>query len=194
MYLTTTDTFDYGEVKKTLRELDKRCNGFQQTTGAGAIDHRIEFSVEARYRHQVWEIEVPLRQGNLDSAEELAMFIEDFHATHESIFGFRDQRSEIEIVGWTGRVRCRMRSADVGSLDSTTDHHQLMQSRPVYVTGEGEVDVPLYRFDTLDPGEALPGPAIVESPFTTVVVDPGSSLVRTEAGSLVIDLEYGAKE
>jgi N-methylhydantoinase A len=32
----------------------------------------------------------------------------------------------------------------------------------------------------------LAGPAIVESPFTTVVIDPGAEAVRRGSGTLVI--------
>jgi N-methylhydantoinase A len=35
-------------------------------------------------------------------------------------------------------------------------------------------------------GEALAGPAIIESPFSTIVVDPGSTATRRVSGSLVV--------
>ena len=41
--------------------------------------------------------------------------------------------------------------------------------------------------ESMVPGQVLAGPAIVESPVTTVVLDPGSSTVRTPSGSLLID-------
>lgn len=191
MHFTVSDQFDYEAAKRIVDDLGDRCREFSNTTGAGAINHCIQFSVEARYRHQVWEIEVPLRVDSLQSREDLQTFVNDFHATHESIFGFRDERSAVEMVGWTARVRCRMRSADIGSLETAEDDHQLSMSRRVYLAGEGEVEVPLYRFDTLESDKSLFGPAIVESPFTTIVVDRRSSLRRTAAGSLIIDLETG---
>jgi N-methylhydantoinase A len=47
-----------------------------------------------------------------------------------------------------------------------------------------ETDVEL--FEAMDPGAAVEGPAVIESAFTTVVVDPGATAVRTEGGTLVI--------
>jgi N-methylhydantoinase A len=35
-------------------------------------------------------------------------------------------------------------------------------------------------------GEILTGPAVIESPFTTVVIDPGAVVERTAEGSLLI--------
>ena len=43
-------------------------------------------------------------------------------------------------------------------------------------------------FDSMKPGEAMRGPAIIESPFTTVVIDPGARAERTRSGSLFITL------
>jgi N-methylhydantoinase A len=41
-------------------------------------------------------------------------------------------------------------------------------------------------FDGMKLNVNLEGPAIVESPLTTVVIDPGARAVRKESGSLVI--------
>jgi N-methylhydantoinase A len=45
-----------------------------------------EWTVEARYPDQAWEIEVPLRRSRFDHPEDIATFVEDFHATHQNIF------------------------------------------------------------------------------------------------------------
>ena len=49
------------------------------------------------------------------------------------------------------------------------------------------VDAKVVRFEAMKCGEAVAGPAIVESSFTTVVVDPGASAARRDTGSLVIE-------
>jgi N-methylhydantoinase A len=38
----------------------------------------------------------------------------------------------------------------------------------------------------LDAGERLAGPVIIESSFTTVVVEPGAAVERSAAGNLII--------
>ncbi len=47
-------------------------------------------------------------------------------------------------------------------------------------------ETPVTTFAAMAPGARLAGPAIIESPFTTVVVEPESEAVRTAGGSLVI--------
>ena len=55
-------------------------------------------------------------------------------------------------------------------------------TRPVHF-GQGFVDTPVYDGTRLGPGAALTGPALVEEPFTVVVVAPGSSLILDEHGN-----------
>jgi N-methylhydantoinase A/oxoprolinase/acetone carboxylase beta subunit len=42
--------------------------------------------------------------------------------------------------------------------------------------------------DTLASGETLPGPAIVESPLSTVVIEPGAQAERRAGSGLVVTL------
>ena len=60
--------------------------------------------------------------------------------------------------------------------------------RPACFDGRGAVHTPVRRFEGMRAGERIAGPAIVESGFTTIVVDPGAVGMRSGAGSLVIDV------
>ena len=63
----------------------------------GRVEQRIEFSVEARYPHQVWEIEVPLRAEPLaEGRRRRARWSRTSTRTHQEIFAISDPRSEIE--------------------------------------------------------------------------------------------------
>jgi N-methylhydantoinase A len=50
----------------------------------------------------------------------------------------------------------------------------------------GAMDAPVRRLDALPEGVTFAGPAILESPFTTVVIDPAARYVRQPSGSLVV--------
>jgi N-methylhydantoinase A len=58
--------------------------------------------------------------------------------------------------------------------------------RRIYFSETGWTEAPIVRFETMTPGERLKGPAVVESSFTTVVVDPGATASRTEGGGLQV--------
>jgi len=190
MFFAASDQFDRDKVNSVLESLGEKCRTFIDNASVKLLDHRIEYSVEARYRHQVWEIEVPLRGGKFVSSEDLEQFVQDFHAAHESLFAFRDEGSHVEMVGWTAKACCRLRNTGIGRLE-TTDQQDQPTSRRIYLRGAAATDVALHRFETLAVDTVLGGPAIIESPFTTIVVDGDARFSRSAAGSLIIELCNG---
>ena len=60
--------------------------------------------------------------------------------------------------------------------------------RPACFDGRGAVRTAVRCLEGTRAGERIAGPAIVESGFTTIVVDPGAVGMRSGAGSLVIDV------
>jgi N-methylhydantoinase A len=61
-----------------------------------------------------------------------------------------------------------------------------MPARRVYFAATGWVEAKVHRFETLAESEAVTGPAIVESSFTSVVVEPGAHARRDAGGTLII--------
>ena len=112
-----------------------------------------------------------------------------FDAAHEEVFAFRDPSSEVEFVGWRAVARCRLRKRRFGRLSREKAREaKLPKRRRAFFEGKGEVNARVLAFDAMKPGDAARGPAIVESPFTTVVIDPGARAARTRSGSLLITL------
>jgi N-methylhydantoinase A len=64
------------------------------------------------------------------------------------------------------------------------------------VHGSGVIDVPVRPLATLTAGQAVSGPVLIESPFTTIVVADVSTVELGPAGSVLITpvREAGAQE
>ena len=60
----------------------------------------------------------------------------------------------------------------------------------MWFAGSGYVTAAVRRLSALPEGEQFMGPTILESPLTTVVVDPGSAYYRASSGSVVITHEH----
>jgi N-methylhydantoinase A len=178
MLTTSTAAFDAGAVASLLADLRSRCERFAEAAGAPG---EIELSAEARYPHQIWELELPVHEP-LDADR----IRSDFHALHEEVFAISDPGSEVELVGWRARVRCPVGRGEAGRLAWDGAPRPGASARTVYFAGAGTVDAAVVSFDELEPGRVLAGPAIVESPWTTIVVDPGATVERTASGSLAI--------
>jgi N-methylhydantoinase A len=182
-----TDSFDYDAANRTLASLEASCRTFIAGPGKGSLSHTIDYVVEARYEKQVWEIEVPLAGGRIRNQAELDAFAETFNRKHEDVFTFRDPGSPIECVTWIARVRCKLRQNEIGRIVVEGDGREHMGRRRVYFSKGGWMEAELYRLEAIKPDLKHEGPAIVESPFTTVVIDPACSFRLTQGGSLVID-------
>ena len=127
----------------------------------------------------------PAHTDSFGDDSQLSELIEDFHAMHEQIFGIRDPSSLIEFVGWTATARCRLRGVEEGRLRAGA-HRPVAGTRTVFFTDIGEVDATLHDFETMEVDVEHRGPAIIESPFTTVVADGETRFRRTSAGSLLM--------
>ena len=61
MAFATSERFDAAAINAVLAGLEEQCRAFIEGPGEGSLEQRIDYTVEARYPHQIWEIEVPLR-------------------------------------------------------------------------------------------------------------------------------------
>jgi N-methylhydantoinase A len=186
MAFTTSGDFATEAVNRVLADLEARCQAFIAGPGENSLEQRIEYAVEARYPHQIWEIEVPLRAGRFGAAADVRQLVADFHQAHKDVFEISDPNSEIELVTWRARVRCRLREQEAGRLVAATTDVEVEGTRRVYFSEEGWVEAAVRRFESLPEGEAVEGPAIIESSFTTVVIDPGATARRTASGSVSV--------
>jgi N-methylhydantoinase A len=80
-------------------------------------------------------------------------------------------------------VSCRIREGGTGRLPFAAGASHL-STRRVYFDEMGWTDADVVRFETMEPDTKVAGPAIIESSFTTVVIDPGTQAMRTGDGGL----------
>jgi N-methylhydantoinase A len=184
MAFATSERFDAEVVNAVLEGLEEQCRAFIEGPGEGSLGQRIDWTVEARYPHQIWEIEVPLRASRFRTGDDLRTLVADFHGAHRQMFAISDPGSEIELVTWRARVRCRLREGGAGRLVAGAADARIEGRRQVYFASAGWLEAAVHRFEAVE--REVAGPAIIESSFTTVVVDPDAVARRSASGSLVI--------
>ena len=187
LLVTGCRQFDFVAVNKALTELRAKCERFVADTGATVLEETIEFFVEARYAEQIWEVEVALRDEQFSTDAMVETLQEDFHRTHRELFAIEDRCSEIELILWRAKVRCRLRATDIGALNPGDESGETDRgSREAYFDDIGLVSTPVLRVPLMETEKSYQGPLIVETPFTTVVVDPEARIELSPTGSLVI--------
>jgi N-methylhydantoinase A len=187
VFHTTSSDFDRSGANAVLARLEAQCRTFAHAAGVGDR-FRIDWSTEARYPDQAWEIEVPLRGSRFASPEDVAGLLADFHRTHAQVFAVSDPASPIETVGWNAEVRCRIGSGEPGRVKSAATAAKLPRRRVRFLQAKESREVEVYRFEAIPPDARIAGPAIVESSFTSIVIDPGATATRDALGTLVIDV------
>jgi N-methylhydantoinase A len=180
---TTNRTFAFDEVNAALATLHSRCQAFVDGPGSGAISSDITFSVEARYPHQVWELDVPLRSSRVESPAQLERLTEDFHLKHREVFAVADDSSDVEFASWHARARCRLR-APIAARAAARSATREPEQRRVYFPDHGYVHADVWHVDEMPIEQGLLGPAVVQTNATTIVVEPGSAFRLMSSGTL----------
>lgn len=184
-FVTSSDAFDIDGVNEVLARLERKARGFIDSAGPGSVASSITFSAESRYPDQIWELPVLLKTDRFADHNDVEELRQSFHAMHREVFAVDDPESPIEIVGWRVRAEARLSPVELSlaaAVGAPTSHG----SRDAWFVDLGRITTPVYEFSSLARGEIVIGPALVESPLTTVVVDPGSVAARSELGNLVL--------
>lgn len=107
-----------------------------------------------------------------------------FRDEHEQAFAFRDDERAVEIyaarVAAIGKTPKPQTTAGNQGGDKSTAPPETDIKRPVYFPGDGYIDSPVYRRESLTSGMKITGPAVIEQLDSTVVLTPGSDSEVTD--------------
>lgn len=182
---SSTARFDSDAVDAAFAGLTARADAFVVRSGRSGST---QYIAEARYEGQAWEIDVPLPDADLGSTAAIAEFRRLFEAEHQRLFTIIDPESEIELIGLRARVQCSAREVEGDFLLAVPEAEMHPAGiRKVYFEESGWVDTPVWRLNSLSPETMMDGPALIESDFTTIVVDPSARFWRSVPGAILIE-------
>lgn len=169
-------------LRRLFAEMEAEGRKRLEKTFAGPI--RVRRSVDMRYGEQIFEISVPLDGMKLDSPDLIDRLVEQFRVRHEELYSYSALDQDVVLVN--------ARLAVEGVL-SVLPQEPPVVSRGAAVSprrrrvflGTWE-EVPIYNWETLLAGREVPGPAVVESATTTVVIRQGDRALVTPHGWLDI--------
>ncbi len=188
--VTTSRQFDYDSVNAALDGIDNELNRFVKTL-EGRMDARaeIDYSMEARYLTQVWELDVPLPVTRFNGPDDLEALVAAFHEVHERVLAVRDEHSFVECLNWNGRVRLKLDRPrqSLASVEKKSLHNS-HTVRDTWFGGDEAESTPIYLEDDLAPGFSVAGPAVIELANTTVVVYPEMHLRVSEVNNYILEV------
>ena len=172
-----TDRLDAATVRRLFRNLER--TGRERMAGwfDGEIISRL--SAEMRYGEQIFEIDVPFSEEDLEAPDLLSRLKLAFELRHEQLYTYSLEEQEPVLVN--------ARVATVGLMPAPPAEPAATGLPPAAPAGErriylgGWYSAPVYVFSDLAAGQAVEGPAIVESDTTTVLLRSEDRAVATEA-------------
>jgi len=146
----------------------------------------VRHEVDLLFRGQSHVFRVPVTVPGFDPATVLADFLQRYKAR----FDIELPEMTAVLVNLRTTVIGRRAPVDLTIFASAIDGSGIPQPsgmRQVRFNG-GWFDTPIFDRASLGRGATLAGPAIVEQPDTTVVIDPGATAVVDGLGNLVISV------
>ncbi|MFA4929595.1 MAG: hydantoinase/oxoprolinase family protein [Patulibacter sp.] len=185
-------SMDIDELSAPFAELERKAVDRLIADGFDRSQIRLERSVDARYRNQVHELTIAIPSAEAYAPEHLDEILERFHAEHESQFTYSLSEVPVEFLHW--RLAAFAETAHVPRPESTpVDDPEAggeaarIGSREAYFPEHGgKVETPVYSTTKLAPRAVITGHAIIESPTTTLVINPGDRLEVLDGGRLLV--------
>ncbi|HSZ46281.1 MAG TPA: hydantoinase/oxoprolinase family protein, partial [Streptosporangiaceae bacterium] len=151
---------------------DLRRQGLPET----AVRHRLE--LDMRYGNQLVTMAVVARKTRLDSIRDVVELTRLFSEDYGRRFGQGSQSPEAGIRVTALRVASFVEAEtiefDAAPPDGrTAAAHPAGSRRCLFPGTQGPVETAVFDESALEPGLAVPGPAVVTTPTTTYLVEPG---------------------
>jgi len=188
-YVVKLSDIDLARVRALAAELRVEADAELAPARLGDGVVQSDLFAQMCYHGQNFDMSVPIPEGEALSEDHLLDLADRFHHQHETQRGFAFPTQQPLVRG----IRLVNRGATpkppvLAQLGSVTNADEARTgSRPVHF-GDGFIDTPTYDGAILGAGAAISGPALVEEPFTVVVLAPGDVARLDEHGNYDITI------
>ena len=187
-YPATLDKIDLDAVRSIVAELEAK--GRQRLYANGLSDEDIEVvkSADMRYLDQIYEVNVPVPDLSKERDDLLSEWTVNFHHRYEELFSYRQSDQEVRLVTLRATVLGRLPRIALQERGRTGDAAAAQKGFRHVFLGDWR-EAPVYESDRLPAGAEIGGPAILESDFTTILVEPGDSAIVDRYGGIELRVE-----
>ena len=183
---------DPARISDNFAQLEEDAKGSLQKNGVADADMSFARFVDMQYRRQTHQITIPIPNGPFTQAS-ADKLVEDFERKYEELYGegaaFREAGIELTSFRVNGAGKIAKPALHEYALGDADVSAAVMGQRDVYFRTTGEyVPTQVYKGDQLHAGGKVAGPAILEYPGTTVVIDPGQHGTVDNQLNLIIEM------
>ena len=171
------------EVAAAYAAMEDEARDMLRRAGVPPARWELARAADCRYSRQAYELTVPVAGGPVEAAT-LQRLADDFHERHRATYGHASPGEAVQCVNLRLSAVGRLAPLDVSGATAAPSAAPL-PPREAYFKETGVVRCEVVARGALTPATSRPGPLIVESADTTVVVPPGWRLT-VEAGGLIV--------
>ena len=147
----------------------------------------LQRSLDMRYVGQVHECPVEIDRFPIDAAS-IEAVKDAFHSRHEQLYTYAERQNPVEVVNIESTAYGRVDRPPAARLPAGGDAADaLRERRPVIFSADGvTMSTPVYEGAALGAGASIAGPAVIEEPTTTIVIEPGWTARLDASGSYLL--------
>ena len=189
-YISPVGRVDVARVNRLFADMEEAARAALGAGGDGRGPRRLRFERMAAlcYPGQTFDMPVPLAgRGGSVTARVLADTVERFHRLHEELHTYACRDEEPILRGLRLKAVAEGEKPAFPRLPRKSSGSPRLGARKAFFRGRF-VATPTYDGSRLTSGHAILGPAIVEEPFTTIVVYPGQRATVDALGNYTITL------
>jgi N-methylhydantoinase A len=160
----------------------------------GFSDEKIQlrWSIDLRYGRQVHEVTTPVNANIPLDDRGVQSLVDDFEELYERKFGpgsaFRGAGIEMTAFRLTARGMMPRPKLERFALRSASADFAKVGEREIFVAVENRMAcASIYDFTKLDPGNSIQGPAIIQTPITTVAIQNRQTARMDEFRNIVVE-------
>ncbi|KMY66344.1 hypothetical protein AAU61_17970 [Desulfocarbo indianensis] len=181
-------------LNQGFEHMKRKGDAYLEKEGVSIKDRYYLRSVDMRYKGQYHELEMPVPsrgpvEEEIIDQSVIEQMVEEFHQLHESLYSYRDN-VDTEMLNLRLAACGKVPTPVVKEQPFVSRNGQQHQKgeRPVYFEElEGFGATPIYDGESMEVGNVVLGPAIVELKTTTIVVPPGANIEVTPYDSFLIE-------
>ncbi len=187
-YITPIGRADAARVSELFAEMEHAARGVLATRHGARKQLELRRFANLCYPGQTFDIAVPIvsRNGHL-TRREIDATVERFHALHEELHTYASRDEEpilrsvrLTAVGVTDKPQ-------IPSFGRSSSRPPVKGRRKAFFDGRFVV-TPVYDGPNMRAGHRVKGPAIIEEPFTTIVLHPKQQATLDRHGNYRIEM------
>jgi N-methylhydantoinase A len=156
--------------------------------GVGQDSARVQHLIDIRYIGQEYTLTILLLAASEPTTDDFEQAIsERFDDAHNTRFGHANPGAPTELVAVRSTGLGDLKRAEAERFTGQRNGEDGSVERSI-VFGRRERDAEVVQRDSLTPGSALEGPAVIIEATATTVVPPGSTARIDEFGTIVIEI------